>query len=129
MLSLKPKQGGTAAPPPPQGNNVFLKVALVLCLLLIAGVGYSSYSTRLALEARIAMLQDELSTHEDSLKSVRAKASDMASDIDVVSKRIGVTAQELDKSRKFAEKLQLAQEQAKEELANQIATKAESLST
>jgi hypothetical protein len=48
----------------------------------------------------------------------------MGADIDVVTKRIGVTAQELDTSRKFAEKLKTEQEKAKEQLASEIATKA-----
>ncbi|HEY2379853.1 MAG TPA: hypothetical protein VGK48_01605 [Terriglobia bacterium] len=48
----------------------------------------------------------------------------MASDIDVMTKRVGVTSQELDASRKFAEKLKADQENAKEQLANELATKA-----
>jgi hypothetical protein len=129
MFSLKPKEGAGGNPSASaltaQSNNVFLKAAVVLCLVLIAVIGYSSYTTRTALEARISTLEESLSSQGDTLKSVRIKATDMASDLDVVSKRMGVTAQELDKSRKFAETLQLKQERAQEQLTHQLATKAD----
>ncbi len=129
MFSLKPKEGGgsgTPAPRPPRNNNLASIIGIVLCLILIAGVGYSSYSTRMALEERISDLEHQLSNQADSLKTVRTNATDLASDIDVVTGKLGVTAQELDKSRKFAEKLQHEQEQAQEQLANELASKASS---
>ena len=133
MFSLKPKEGGAAgtpALPPPRNNNLPLIVGIALCLILIAGVGYSSYSTRTALEARIEArisdLQHQLSNQAATLESVRTKATGMASDIDVVTGKLGVTAQELDQSRKFAQKLQLEQEHAKAQLASELASKASS---
>jgi len=48
----------------------------------------------------------------------------MASDIEVMTKRVGITSQELDSSRKFAERLKAEQEKADEQLASEIATKA-----
>jgi chromosome segregation ATPase len=48
----------------------------------------------------------------------------MGSDIELVTKKLGVTTQDLDASRKFAEKLLADQERAKEQLASEIATKA-----
>jgi flagellar motor switch/type III secretory pathway protein FliN len=48
----------------------------------------------------------------------------MGSDIDVVTKKLGVTAKELDSSRKFAEKIKAEQEKADEQLASEIAAKA-----
>ena len=126
MFSLKPKVGGASSPPPPRQSNTPLIVGIVVCLLLIAGLGYSSYTTRMALEERIAGLEQQLSEQDNSVKALRAKDSDIASDINVVTKRIGVTAQELDNSRKFAERLKAEQQQAKEQLANELATKASS---
>jgi hypothetical protein len=121
-FSLKPKEGGAAStPPPPRQSNTILIVGIVLCLLLIAAVGYSSYTTRTALEQRISVLEEELS---GQIKAVKTDATDIASDIEVVTKRLGVTAQELDASRKFAERLRAEQEKAKEQLASEIATKA-----
>ena len=126
MFSLKPKEGGASSTPPPRQSNTPLIAGIVVCLLLIAGLGYSSYSTRTTLEERIAGLEQQLSQQADTVKALREKDTDIASDIDVVTKRIGVTAQELDTSRKFAEKLKAEQQQAKEQLANELATKASS---
>jgi chromosome segregation ATPase len=58
------------------------------------------------------------------MKSVKKRATDMGSDIELVTKKLGVTTQDLDASRKFAEKLLADQERAKEQLASEIATKA-----
>jgi peptidoglycan hydrolase CwlO-like protein len=115
-FSLKPKEGGSAGVPPvpPRQSNTLLMVAIAVCLVLIAGVGYSSYSARTALEQRIASLEQDLN---DQIKAVKTNANDIASDVDVVTKRLGVTTQDLDKSRKFAEQLRAAQERAQEQLA------------
>jgi len=125
-FSLKPKEGGTASvpPAPPRQSNTLLFVAIAVCLVLIAGIGYSSYSSRTILEQRIASLEKDLN---DQMKAVKTNATDIASDVDVVTKRLGVTTQELENSRKFAEKLQADQEKAQAQLAstaNELATKA-----
>src|SRR5262245_26606548 len=124
MYSLKPKEGGATKPPaPPRQSNTPLIVGIVLCLLLIGGVGYSSYTTRTALEQRIASLEDHL---EAQVKALKTDTTDIASDVAVVTKRLGVTAQELESSRKFAERLKAEQEQARQQLASELATKASS---
>jgi len=123
MFSLKPKEGRTAAPPPPPITNL-LKGGLALALLLILGLGYNAYSTRAALQDQIDILGRQLADQTNQMKSVKKNLTDTASDIDVVRKRVGVTATELDVSRKFAEKLKTEQEQAKQQLASEIATKA-----
>jgi len=125
-FSLKPKEGGSASvpPAPPRQSNTLLLVAIAVCLVLIGGVGYSSYSTRTALEQRIASLEQDLN---GQIKAVKTDATDIAADVQVVTKRLGVTTQELDNSRKFAEKLKSDQEKAQQQLAstaNELATKA-----
>jgi chromosome segregation ATPase len=128
MFSLKPKEGGSANPPAPprqtnQGN--WMKVAIAVCVALIAGVGYSSYTTRLALEERITTLEAELhSKLNDEVTAVRNEAAEMASDLDVVTNRLGVTAKELSSARQFAERLREEQEAAKLALESELATKA-----
>ncbi len=118
MFSLKPKEGGAAStPPPPRQSNTILIVGIVLCLLLIGGVGYSSYTTRTDLEHRISVLEGQLN---DQIEAVKTNATDLASDIEVVTKRVGVTAQELDASRKFAERIRTEQQQAREQLASEL---------
>jgi len=124
MFSLKPKEGGTAAPPPPPPITNLLKGGLALALVLILGLGYNAYSTRAALQDQIDILGRQLADQTSQMKSVKKNLTDTASDIDVVRKRVGVTATELDVSRKFAEKLKTEQEQAKQQLAREIETKA-----
>ena len=126
MFSLKPKEGGTASAPPPAppANNSLLKAGIGLSLLLIVGLGYNAYSTHTNLEERVGFLEHQLADQTDQIKSVKKNATDLGSDIDVVTKKLGVTAQDLDASRKFAEKLQAEQAKAKEQLASELATKA-----
>ena len=127
MFSLRPKEGGSAVPPPtPPPSNILLKVGMVLSLILILAVGYVSYSTRTELERQIAGLQEELADQARAMKAARTQAADMAADIDLVRKRTGVTAQELESARKFAERLRAEQEKAKEQLASELASKANS---
>ncbi len=127
MFSLKPKEGGSAAPPPPPAppaKNNLLIGGIALSLVLILGLGYNAYSTRNTLEERIATLEHQLADQADQMKTVKKHATDMSADIDVVGKKLGVTSQELDGARKFAAKLKAEQEKADEQLATQIATKA-----
>ena len=126
MFSLKPKEGGAVntPPPPPPVNTNLLKGGIGLALVLILGLGYNAYSTRVIMQSQIDVLQQQLEDQVDQMKAVKKRDTDMGADIDVVTKRIGVTAQELDVSRRFAEKLKAEQEKAKEQLANELATKA-----
>ena len=125
MFSLKPKEGAsTPLPAAPAPNTNLLKAGIGLSLALILGLGYNAYSTRSTLEDRIATLEKNLSDQGDELKTANKHATDMASDIQVVTKRVGVTYQELDASRKFAEKLKAEQQKADEQLASELATKA-----
>ena len=127
MFSLKPKVGvipHTPAAPPPDTN--LLKGGIALALVLILGLGYYAYSTRTALQDRVAVLEHQVANQIEEMDAAKKRAVDMASDIGVVTKRLGVTVQELDVSRKFAERLKSEQEKAKEQLATEIATKASS---
>jgi len=125
MFSLKPKEGGTSAPPPPPPPNTnLLKGGIVLALVLILGLGYNAYSTRATLQDQIDILGRQVADQADQMKGVKKNATDLSSDIAVVTKRVGVTSQELDASRRFAEKLKTEQEKAREQLANELATKA-----
>jgi hypothetical protein len=127
MFSLKPKDGGASAPPPPPPPNTnLLKGGIALSLLLILGLGYNAYSTRMALEERIGFLEHQAADQTDQLKSIKKNATDLGSDIQLVTKKVGVTTQELDASRRFAEKLKAEAEKADQQLASELATKASS---
>ena len=101
-----------------------MKGGIALSLLLILGLGYNAYSTRMALEERIAFLEHQAADQTDQLKSIKKNATDLGSDIQLVTKKVGVTGQELEASRRFAEKLKTEAEKADERLASEIATKA-----
>ena len=125
MFSLKPKEGGAAgAPPTPPPSTTLLKGGIALSLALVLGLGYNAYSTHTSLEERIAFLEHQLADQSDQMKTVKKHATDMGSDIDVVTKKLGVTAKELDSSRRFAEKIKVEQEKADEQLASELAAKA-----
>src|SRR5215831_4201733 len=123
MFSLKPKEGGTtsAPPPPPPASNTLLKAGIGLSLVLISGLGYNAYSTHTNLEERVAFLEHQLADQTDQIKSVKKQETDMGSDIALVTKKLGVTSQDLDASRKFAEKLRSEQEKAQERIAGELA--------
>jgi chromosome segregation ATPase len=126
MFSLKPKEGGApSAPPPlPPASNNLLKGGIAVSLVLIAGLAYNAYSTHTNLEERVAFLEHQLADQADQIKSVKKQGTDMGSDITLVTKKLGVTQQDLDASRKFAERLKAEEEKAKEQLATELATKA-----
>ena len=124
MFSLKPKEGGSGnvMPPPPQ-QAPWMKIALVVCLVAIAAVGYSGYSGKQELSDRIVVLEAE---HQKKLAQLEKQATDISADVNVMTKRLGVTTQELDASRKYAERLKQEQDKAREQLARELAAKANS---
>jgi chromosome segregation ATPase len=124
MFSLKPKEGGSTTPPAPPVSTGLLKGGIGLALVLILALGYNAYSTRTTLQGQIDILQQHLEDQADQMKAVKKNATDMGADINVVTKRMGVTSQDLVAARKFAERLKAEQEKADAELANQLATKA-----
>ena len=131
MFSLKPKEGGTSTPPPSTppppaagSSNTLLMGGIALALVLILGLGYNAYSSRTVLQSQIDVLQRQLEEQTDQVKALKQHDTDMGADIQVVTKKLGVTTQELDSSRRFAERLKAEQEKAKEQLANELATKA-----
>src|SRR5262245_3649084 len=116
MFSLKPKEGGsTYQPPAPQQGTLIMKIALAVCAVAILAVGYMGYSNNLALQEKIAVLQKE---NEKSLDKIEKDATAMAADIQLVGKKLGVTTQELDAARKYAEKLHTQAEESRKQLSS-----------
>jgi chromosome segregation ATPase len=103
-----------------------MKIALAVCIVAILALGFAGYSSTSGLKDRVALLEEDNQKAAETIDGLRKEAGIMASDIDVVRKRLGVTAQELDASRKYAERLRAEQEQAKQQLASELATKASS---
>jgi len=125
MVSLKPKEGGSIEQPYALRTRQPLWLAIVLAVLVIAisVVAYGQYSAKASLEGRIAALESQFDVN---VKRLEVTTEELSSDLDVVTKHIGVNEKELADARAFAEKLRKDQEQAKKELASAISTKAES---
>jgi chromosome segregation ATPase len=132
MFSLKPKEGGGAVVPPTpqtptsQQGTSMTKIALGICGVAILGLGYNGYSTRVALEERISSLEQANQKADSTITKLTKDTTAIASDVQVVGKKLGVTSQELDASRKYAERIRQEQELAKQQLATELATKASS---
>jgi chromosome segregation ATPase len=124
MFTLKHKESGSAAPPAPPSNTSLLKGGMGLALVLILGLGYNAYSTRTSMQQQIDALQHQLIEQSEQVKGLSKRATDTAADVDVVTKRMGVTAQELVSARRYAEKLREDQEKAQQQLASELATRA-----
>jgi len=126
MVSLRPKEGGGILLPGTPSQRNWMPLVLAIAFVAIAAVGYSQYSARTDLQNRIGVLEQQLQKQALKQKDSDANTDNLASDLHTVEKRIGVTAQELAQSRKFAEKLRQDQERAKEQLASELSTKANS---
>jgi hypothetical protein len=130
MSSLTPKEGGNQQPLKPVAGKtpVWIPALLIVALVAIGVVAYAQYSGKAALETRIAslegQLQDNSSKNAAELQHLAKTGTSLASDLAVVTKKVGVTSQELASARKFAEKVRLEAEEAKEQLASELATKA-----
>jgi chaperonin cofactor prefoldin len=87
----------------------------------IVGLGFVFYSQKISdhdLDKRVKLLEGQMDREIELAKVAQKEAAEMASDIDVVTKKVGVTSAEIDRSRKvFAEQLRESQERAKEEQA------------
>jgi hypothetical protein len=126
MFSLKPKEGGSPHPPNPPKSD-WTKPALVIALVLIVALGYGLYSANATFSRRLGELQTDMSEEINAARiDADKRATQMAADLEIVTKRLGVTTQELASARQFAENLRATQEEARQELASELATKADS---
>ena len=95
----------------------------IACFALIGLQAYGFMSLHHTFQDRMSALENQV---QDVKSAGSAKSDQLASDLDVVTKRIGITAQELEKAHTVAE--QLKQENAKtaQKLHTEIASKADS---
>ena len=133
MSSLRPREGGGSENPPPynppprkQVLPLWIPAALVALVIGIAVVAYAQYSAKSTLEQRVTELEAKL---QENVTKLETSTTALASDIEVVTKRVGVTDKELSSARAFAERLRSEQEkslEAQRQLATTVATKADS---
>ena len=132
MVSLKPKEGGGSDTPGSfsrrPGVPTWVSVALAVLVVAVGAMGWAQFSAKSSLEERIVALEDslqiQLEEHAKRVQNLQETNASLSSDLDVVTKRVGVTSQELASNRRFAEQIQQDQQKAKIELASELATKA-----
>ena len=122
MVSLRPKEGGSIEHPARQTKQPrWIPVALIALIVAVGAVAYGQYSAKSSLEQRVAELEAKL--HQD-VQKLQVSNTALASDIEVVTKHVGVTDKELASARTFAEKLRKEHEAAQAQLSKEIAEKA-----
>lgn len=92
------------------------------CLALVGLQGYGLMSVRGTLESRIGSLEKEMQTIQTR---DNRKISELASDLDVVSQRMGITSQELQQAHALAEQLKQENAKTSQRLRNELAAKAD----
>jgi len=95
----------------------------IACFALIGLQAYGFMSMHHSFQDRMSALENQI---QDVKSASNTKSDQLSSDLDVVTKRIGITAQELEKAHAIAE--QLKQESAKtaQRLHSEISSKADS---
>jgi len=93
------------------------------CLALVGLQGYGLMSMRNTMDDRVNSIQRDLQTMRTQESS---KVTQLASDLDVVTKRMGITTQELQQARSVAERLKQENAQATQRLRQELAGKADS---
>ena len=104
----------------------WIPIGLAILVLGFAGLAYTQYDAKSTLEQRVADLESKV---QEDVQKLQVSTTAMASDLDLVTKKVGVTGQDLAAARALAEKLRKEHEQALEEqkqLASALATKADS---
>jgi hypothetical protein len=105
---------------------LWIPVGLVVLVLGLAGVAYTQYDAKSTLEQRVAELESKL---DENVQELKKSDTAMASDLQLVTKRVGVTGQELASARSLAERLRKEHEEAVEkqnQLASALEAKADS---
>ena len=113
---------------------LWIWLLLIICVVSIMGLGYSISATRHSVDSvqqRISTLEStadstahQLAQFRDSSKE---EAAEIASKLDAVTQRLGVTAGDLQKARQqFAQRIKQHQESVDNKLATELATKASS---
>ena len=113
---------------------LWIWLLLIICVVSIMGLGYSLSATRHSVDSvqqRISSLEStadstahQLAQFRDSSKE---EATEIASKLDAVTQRLGVTAGDLQKARQqFAQRIKQHQESVDNKLATELATKASS---
>jgi len=92
------------------------------CLALLGLQGYGMMSMRNTMEDRMGSVERELQTLHNQND---AKVTQLASDLDVVTKKMGITSQELEQAHALAQQLKQENAQTAQRLRRELAAKAD----
>jgi hypothetical protein len=107
------------------------QILVIICAVAILGLGYGQYSTRSAFEHRITDLEASLdaTTHElaEFRTSSKGQATELVSNVDALTKRVGVTSEDLQKARQqLAQRMKQQQDYVEQKVVSELAAKASS---
>ena len=111
---------------------LWIWLLLIICVVSIMGLEFSLKATRHSLDSvqqRISTLESTADSTAHDLAQFRVsskeQATDIASKLEVLTERLGVTSGDLQKARQqFAQRIQQHQESVDNKLATELATKA-----
>jgi chromosome segregation ATPase len=95
----------------------------IACFALIGLQAYGFMSMHHTLQDRMSVLENQI---QDVKSASNTKSDQLSSDLDVVTKRIGITAQELEKAHTIAEQLKQENARTAQKLHSEISSKADS---
>jgi len=124
------KQESTAAGASIRGIG-WSQFLVIICAVAIVGLGYGLHSTRNTFEHRVADLEASLDATTHQLAQFRTtsegQATELVSNVDALSKRVGLTADDLEKARlQMAQRMKQQQELVEQKMATELASKASS---
>ena len=107
------------------------QILVIICAVAIVALGYGLQVTRTAFEHRVADLEASLDATTHELTQFRAasegQAIELGSNVDALSKRVGVTADDLQKARlQMTQRIKQQQELVEQKMATELASKANS---
>lgn len=111
-------------------HSVILGAIAAINMGLVLALGYMFFSEQDSLTERIAKIESSSTnrqekTQDNSLSNDK-KISELASDLDAIKEKIGVTSAELKHTRDTAQALKRQQDQVTKQIADQLAAKANS---
>ena len=107
------------------------QILVIICAVAILALGYGLQVTRSTFEHRIADLEASLDATSHELTELRAssegQATELVSNVDALTKRVGVTSDDLQKARQqLAQRMKQQQDLVEEKLVTELAAKASS---
>src|SRR4051812_26717443 len=114
-----------------KGNLGWSQILVIICAIAMLALGYGLQVTRSTFEHRIADLEASVDATTHELTEFRASSegqtTELVSNVDALTKRVGVTADDLDKARQqLAQRMKQQQELVDQKLVAELASKASS---